>query len=365
MPRIFTPGPVEPYREAIEGLQKPMISHRSRGFKELIIGVSEKLLKAVGMSGVAAILSGSGTLATEAMIYSFVAPGDSVIATSHGVFGDRLAESLSRRGARVSMVRRSPGEPIDLGEIEDLAVRERARWIAVVHVETSKGHMLQELRDLLRLAESLGARVLIDAVASFGGEELLHSGGLGAIASCSQKALGSLPGVSFVLIPSEMVGHIARISRDHPPPRYLDLSIYVESIARGSTPFTPAINLLYALNGSLDRLLRIGVKRSIEIHRERASMLYERLNVGAIRPFIASKEHRSNTVTVFKIDSGEITAEMLVNMLEERGYIISTGFGGDRDKLIRIGTMGNISIEDLKELSDEILQILLKPAAKS
>ena len=358
MPRIFTPGPVEPYREALEALQRPMISHRSREFMELITSVSEKLSRLIKLDGVSVILSGSGTLATEAMIYSFVTPGDSVLVISYGEFGERLAESSWRRGARVSVIKRSPGEPLDLGLVEDLILRERVRWIATPHVETSKGHRLQEIRDLFRLAESLGARVLVDAVSSLGGEELLYSGGLGAVASCSHKALGSLPGVSFAMIPSDMVTHVARISRDHPPPRYLDLSMYVENITKGSTPFTPAISLIYALDGALDRILRIGVEKSIEIHRERASILYRWLDTDAIKPLIGPQSHRSNTVTVFRIDSDSVSASLLVTMLEKKGYIVAPGMGGDRERLVRIGTMGNISAKDLRELSEEILGII-------
>ncbi|HWQ16960.1 MAG TPA: aminotransferase class V-fold PLP-dependent enzyme [Sulfolobales archaeon] len=358
MQRIFTPGPVEPYREALEALQRPMISHRSVEFKRLLTSVSEKLSKLVRLDGVSVLLSGSGTLATEAMIYSIVAPGDSVLVISYGMFGDRLAESASRRGARVIVMRRSPGEPIDLGLTEDLIFREKISWVAVAHVETSKGHRLQELRALAELVEPLGARVLVDAVSSLGGEELVYRRGLGAIASCPHKALGSLPGVSFVMLPEDMVDHVARISREHPPPRYLDLSMYVESIARGSTPFTPAINVMYALDGALDRILRIGVEKSIEIHRERASILYRRLDNEAISPLIGSQDHRSNTVAVFKINSKDLSASLLVDMLEKKGYIIAPGLGEDRERLVRIGTMGNISIEDLKELSEEILGIL-------
>jgi aspartate aminotransferase-like enzyme len=358
MQRIFTPGPVEPYREALEALQRPMISHRSAEFKKLLASVSEKLSKLVRLDGVSVLLSGSGTLATEAMIYSIVAPGDGVLVISYGVFGDRLVESASRRGARVFVIRRSPGEPIDLGLVEDLVSREKIGWIAVAHVETSKGHRFQELRALAGLAESLGSRVLVDAVSSLGGEELVYWRGLGAIASCSHKALGSFPGVSFVMLSEDMVGRVAKISKEHPPPRYLDLSMYVESIAKGSTPFTPAISLIYALDGALDRILRIGIEKSIEIHRERASILYRRLDNEAISPLIGSQDHRSNTVAVFRVNSKDLSASMLVDMLEKKGYIIAPGLGEDRERLIRIGTMGGISIEDLKELSEEILEIL-------
>jgi len=355
MPRLFTPGPVEPYREALEGLLKPVLSHRSPGFKEVILGVAEKLSMVSRHKGGVAIFAGSGTLATEAMIYGLVAPGEGVLVISYGVFGERLAESSSRRGARVHIHRVDPGSPIDLGYIEDLVRRNKISWIITTHVETSYGHRVSELRELSKLASSLGSPLLLDAVSSFAGEELDISGwGIGAVASCSQKALGAPPGVSFVLVSDYLVERAKRVSRYAPPPRYMDLNLYMEQIEKGSTPFTPAINLLQSLDGALERILRIGVERNIEIHRERAETLYRSMETPLIAPLIESPGYRANTVAVFKIMDEAIRATEIVDRLAEEGIIIAKGIGDNGERLLRIGTMGNISKEDLEELARKI-----------
>jgi len=358
--RLFTPGPVEPYREALEGLAKPVLSHRSPGFRELIQGLAEKLSRVANHRGGVAILTGSGTLATEAMIYSLVSPGETVLVISYGAFGDRLAESASRRGARVYRYPLDPGSPLDLGVVEDIVVRNRVSWIASTHVETSYGHRLSELRELSKIASSLGAPLLLDAVSSFAGEELDSSSwGVGAIASCSQKALGALPGVSFVLVADYLVERARKVSQASPPPRYLDLASYIEHIEKGSTPYTPAVNMLHALDGALDRVLRIGVARSIEIHRERAEALYRSLTTEVLSPLIGSPAYRANTVAVFKLVDTRVSATHIVDRLAEKGYIIARGIGADGERLIRIGTMGDISPEDLRDLAEEVKQTIL------
>jgi aspartate aminotransferase-like enzyme len=359
MPRLFTPGPVEPYREALEGLLKPVLSHRSPGFKEVILGVAEKLSMVSRHKGGVAIFAGSGTLATEAMIYGLVSSGEGVLVISYGVFGERLAESSFRRGAKVHIHRVDPGSPLDLGYIEDLVRRNKISWIITTHVETSYGHRVSELRELSKLANSLGSPLLLDAVSSFAGEELDISGwGLGAVASCSQKALGAPPGVSFVLVSDYLVERAKRVSRYAPPPRYMDLTLYMEEIERGSTPFTPAINLLHSLEGALDRILRIGVEKNIEMHRERAEVIYKSIDTPLLTPLIRDKSHRANTVAVFKITDASIRASEIVEKLAGQGMIIARGIGENGERLIRIGTMGNISTKDLEELAEKIKEIL-------
>lgn len=362
MARLFTPGPVEPYEEVLEALRKPLVSHRSEEFRGVLLSILDKISKISDLDGEVAILSGSGTLATEAMIYSTIKPGERVLVISYGEFGERLAETSARRGASVNIYRLKPGEPLDLGYVEETIRRSNIAWVLTTHVETSYGHRLYELEDLARLSRGLGAPLLLDAVSSLGGERLsISRWGLGGIASCSQKALGSLPGLSLVAIDRELLKRTEMISRVSPPPRYLDLWLYIENARKGYTPFTPAINLFYALERALARVLEIGVERYVEIHREKAEALYRSIDSDLIRPLIGSRSHRSNTVAAFTLDRGLRSSDVVKEMARE-GYIVATGHGDGWDRIIRIGTMGNISADELRSLAKKLIEIASRKA---
>jgi hypothetical protein len=49
-----------------------------------------------------------------------------------------------------------------------------------------------------------------------------------------------------------------------------------------------------------------------------------------------------------------IRATEIVDRLAEEGIIIAKGIGDNGERLLRIGTMGNISKEDLEELARKI-----------
>ncbi len=63
------------------------MSHRSQEFGEVLLSILDKISKISDLDGEAAILSGSGTLAAEAMIYSTIKPGERVLVISYGEFG--------------------------------------------------------------------------------------------------------------------------------------------------------------------------------------------------------------------------------------------------------------------------------------
>ena len=79
--KLLTPGPVEVPERVLRKCYQKIISHRSQDFRELLTSIVEKLKKLVrlGEEGAIAILSGSGTTAVDAMIWSFVKPGDRVL----------------------------------------------------------------------------------------------------------------------------------------------------------------------------------------------------------------------------------------------------------------------------------------------
>ncbi len=96
---LLIPGPVEVPRRVLNASAK-IDNHRSHEFKEIVKEAADYMNKFADSTSTC-ITTGSGTLAVESMIYSFTRKGDAVLGISFGEFGDRLLESLQRKGVKV------------------------------------------------------------------------------------------------------------------------------------------------------------------------------------------------------------------------------------------------------------------------
>lgn len=66
---------------------------------------------------------------------------------------------------------------------------------------------------------------------------------------------------------------------------------------------------------------------------------------------------RSNTISV--LNRGDLDFDSFHNALKSKGYEISNGYGGVKDKTFRIGHMGDLTPARVKELlnvMDEIIE---------
>jgi len=353
--KLFTPGPVAPSNDVLKAAATTVISHRSRDFHKLFEEVYEKLLRLVDLDdGLVALLSGSGTTAVDAMCWSLIARNDNVLVVSHGEFGYRMAETIARRGARVTILESNrPGEPVAVERVLQELESGKYNVLALVHTETSMGLAYRVLRDVARKASSQGVKVLVDVVSSLAGEEFSFKWGVTAIAGAAHKAIAALPGVSFVIASTEAIKDAIRNSKE--TPLALDLSRYAEFRRRSETPFTPPVNLLYALNTALDYILRRGVENYIRDHEQRARILYEKLPEIGFKPVVGDERYRSNTVAAFYTP---IDAVAIKEQLYERGYIIATGMGRFKNRMIRIGVMGNIDTSDVELLVNNIREVV-------
>jgi aspartate aminotransferase-like enzyme len=73
--------------------------------------------------------------------------------------------------------------------------------------------------------------------------------------------------------------------------------------------------------------------------------------------------HRSPTVTCVALPPGTASGPV-VSELKRRGFVIGAGYGKLKDAQLRIGHMGDHTVEELDQLLDELLDVLLAvPAA--
>ena len=212
---LLTPGPVRLHPKALEALSRPQLHHRTEPARALFLRARHLLKEAFRTEGEVLILTGSGTLAMEALVQNLFAPGDRVLVPVYGKFSDRFAEIAQSAGLRVERLDYPYGA---LPRPEDVA-RKGYEGLLLVHSETSTGALV----DLPALAQAFkeenpGGLVGADMVTSLLLKEVaLEAFGVDA-ASGSQKGLMCPPGLGFVALSPRALAAL------RPRGYYLDLS---------------------------------------------------------------------------------------------------------------------------------------------
>jgi 2-aminoethylphosphonate-pyruvate transaminase len=219
--------------------------------------------------------------------------------------------------------------------------------VAVIHHETTTG-LLNPVAEVARVAAGHGRAVIVDAMSSLFGEPLdLAAGGFDFVTASANKCLGGIPGVSFVLVRRRA---LEALRGREPRSVYLDLLTHHQQQEADNTPFTPAVQVLHAMEQALVELEREGVARRIARYAENARVLREgmaRLGFEVLLPEAA----RSAILTTFRLPAG-ITYEALHDAMKRRGYIIYAGQGDIRTYAFRVSNMGTLTPQDIKGVVD-------------
>ena len=356
--KLLTPGPVQVHPETLKASAEPVISHRGPEFRRLYKEVTAKL-EELSNAEEALVYAGSGTTAVDAMAWSLVKPGDTVLVVITGEFGHRLANTLEERGAKVEKLESQPGHPVPPEEISETLRKTKPQYLAIVSNETSTGLSYRNLQEITREANSQGAKVIVDAVSGFPVEPLnIEEWGIYAAATCSHKALAAPPGLAINLLSRE-----AATDLEENPPRNLPPSI---NLARNhefykektETPYTPPVTLLKSLNTALNQIQSKTLETYIQEHIEKAEILYSELPKTGYEPLVTDENYRSRTVTAFKTPPGTTSAEVTKYLLQN-GYRIAQGMGNLKHRTIRIGVMGAVDAEDIRKVVDLLHKITL------
>ncbi len=330
---LLLPGPVE-VPDAVLRASAYVQNHRSQEFRD-IVGDASELLNQFAGSTKALITTGSGTTAVESVIYSMVSPGEKVLAVTAGEFGNRMVESLRRRGAEPAVLSKAHSEVLSTDEIEEFSRRNpETRTLFVVHNETGNGTALHNLRDIAETAKGLGMKVLVDSVSGFGGAEIrADSWGIDAFASCSQKGLGSVPGAGIVCISEDGLKHVLD-TKDMPS--YLDLNNSLKFMSKQETPYTPSTGTFRALLSALRILEREKPENRWKRHHDLSSFVREQLSKHDLELF-GNPGNYSDTVVAFRPPE---PSPGIISRLAERDIVVAKGTKNEAETMIRVGLLG-------------------------
>lgn len=349
MARLFIPGPTDVAPEVLAAQTRPMIGHRSAEFSELFGSIQGKLRDVFRTSSRVYVTASSGSGLQEAAIRNTVA--GRVLMCVCGAFGERWAKVAQSNGAGVDRLEAELGQPIRVDQLEEALASQAYDAVAIVHNETSTGveSPLPDLAAAVRTRQPQ-ALLLVDAVSSAGGADLqFDEWELDVLFSSSQKCFALPPGLAFAAVSDRALARAAEVMQRGWYFDFVLLERYL--VERTSTPATPAISLLYALDLQLDRMLAEGMERRIARHSEMASLAQawasERYGLFAAEGF------RSKTVTTIR-KPPEFDIKDLNRYLAQYGKEIAGGYGPLKPNTFRIGHMGEITPADLIELLDQI-----------
>jgi alanine-glyoxylate transaminase/serine-glyoxylate transaminase/serine-pyruvate transaminase len=336
-------GPSPVPRRVLDAMAQPTIGHLDPAFGELMEGTKAKLREVFGTANAVTLpLSGTGSAGMEAMVVNFVRPGDRVVCGVHGLFGERMADELSRNGADVVRVEAEWGRAIDPQALTD-ALDDATRALFVVHAETSTG-VRQPLDGLAEACRRVDALLMVDCVTSLGGVEVgIDDHGVDVAFSGTQKCLNAPPGLA-PFTASERA--IKRLEPDTCRSWYLDLTLLLGYWSGGTGPTRPRayhhtapINLVYALDEALEIVMEEGLEarwaRHVDAHER---LLRELEPLGFAR--LAPEGEQLASLLCVRVPDGIDEAAVRRALLLEHGVEVSGGLGPLAGQVWRIGVMG-------------------------
>jgi 2-aminoethylphosphonate-pyruvate transaminase len=352
---LLNPGPVNVSPRVQQALLRGDLCHREEEFSDLLVAIRAKLLQAFAPSGYTAVpVTGSGTLAVEAMVSSALPEGKKLLVINNGVYGERMLHMAEAHRIPAVELRYDWTERPALGQIESTLRADPAiDAVALVHHETTTG-LLNLVTEVGAITRRAGRRLLLDAVSSLAAEELdLIRDGVDLCACTANKCVQGLPGVSFVLVRTD-----AMTAMQHYPRRslYLHLPLHWEAQEKRSIPFTPSVQTWYALDAALDELLEETVTKRVKRHYTAAQLLrdgFARLGLKALLP----AARQSNTLTSLLLPEG-MTYPRIHDGLKEHGFVIYEGQGRLQTGIFRVANMGHLTLDDFRRFLAALEEVL-------
>ena len=352
---LLNPGPVNVSPRVQQALLRGDLCHREEEFADLLVAIRTKLLLAFAPRGYSAVpLSGSGTLAVEAMVSSALPDGKKLLVINNGVYGERILQMAEAHRIPAVELCWSWTERPDLVQIEHTLRNDSAIGaVAVVHHETTTG-LLNPVAEVGTIARRFGKAFLLDAVSALGGEELdLEREGVDLCACTANKCVQGLPGVSFVLVRNEVMRAMQAYPRRS---LSLHLPLHWEAHERRSIPFTPSVQAWYALDEALDELLEETVAGRVRRYRTAAQLLREGFAQLGLKPLLPPA-YQANSLTSLLLPEG-LTYPRLHDALKERGFVIYEGQGKLQTDIFRVANMGHLTLDDFRRFLSALAEVL-------
>ncbi len=342
---IMTPGPTTIHESVRMAGAKPITNpDLDSAFYEDYDRVCNGLKTLFGSDQDVIVLGGEGILGLEASCASLIEKGDKVLCLDNGIFGHGFGEFAEMYGADVTYYTVDDREAIDPTALSDfLETSHDYKLATLVHCETPTG-ITNSVEALCPLLKQYGILTVVDSVSALAGEVVnAFEWQMDIVIGGSQKCLSAPPGLTPMSISSDAWQMMA----DRKTPIagfYTNLTTYKDWKKNQWFPYTQPITLIYALDEAVSR-----ANNDANLYTRHASIAEEtRKSCLASGLELYAKNGYSSTVTAICVPNGITYDQLFSEMVETHGIMIGGGLGELKDKVFRIGHMGeNCQLESV------------------
>jgi alanine-glyoxylate transaminase/serine-glyoxylate transaminase/serine-pyruvate transaminase len=337
------PGPTNVPDRVLRAMDNSTMDHRGPEFGHLGARILANLRKVFQTEGPVVIYPASGTGAWEAALVNTLSPGDTVLMCRTGWFASLWKEMAERLGLVPVLIDTDWRHGADVPAIAEALNKDKAHTIkavCVVHNETSTGctSRVDEIRAAID-ASMHPALLLVDTISSLASIDYRHDAwGVDVTVAGSQKGLMLPPGLSFNAMSAKA---LAAADNAKLPRSYWDWRPMLAANETGYFPYTPGTNLLYGLDAAVAMLLEEGLANVFSRHDRHAEATRRAVRGWGLEIQCAEPRHYSSSLTAVRVPDGHSADALRATILAKFNMSLGNGLGPLKDRVFRIGHLGD------------------------
>ncbi|MBI3405353.1 MAG: alanine--glyoxylate aminotransferase family protein, partial [Acidobacteria bacterium] len=259
---MMTPGPSCMDPRVYRAMATPLVGHLDPWFNNVFVPDLQDLLRRAfqTQNRTTFPISASGSGGIEASVFNPLEAGDTAIICTNGTFSERMAIIAERTGANIIRVEAPYGRAIDANDVRRAGQGKKIKIVGLAHGETSTG-VMHDLNAFRKVADELGALLVVDAVATLCGVPLnVDKVPVDICFSGAQKATSGPPGISPITV-SPKAEQVIMSRKTKVQSWYFDLTTTMTMWGKERTyHHTPPVTLLYGLREALRLVLEEGLE---------------------------------------------------------------------------------------------------------
>ena len=342
---LQVPGPTNIPDRVLRAMDLPAMDHRGPKFADLSKSILERTKLIFKSTDPVIIFPSAGTGAMEAAIANTLNEGDKVLMFETGHFATEWCQAAQRYKLNVDFVPSEWRTGADPKIVEQKLLADKnheIKAVLVTHNETSTGiaSRVEEIRKAID-ATKHPALFMVDTISSLGSFNYEHQKWkVDVSVGGSQKGLMLPPGLSFNVVSNKA---LEAYKNSKLTKSYFDWGQMIENNKNGFYPYTPAVNLLYGLNESINMLLEEGLENVFARHARHAEATRIAVHAWGLEILAKNPVERSNSITAIMVPAGYDSDNLRKIILDNYNMSLGTGLAKIKGKVFRIGHLGDFN----------------------